>query len=266
MNIRIATPYSNLFDNETNKKAIIGLSDLIEIREANQNSNVTKSILWHCELSLVISWKQEQIDHLSSIVEGICKNCLQLEVASFHLPSCFQFNSTLEGAFIGQGLPMTEKEMLANALRNSKIIRHILNDAGFSGAKLLVENNNHLGTHAYDVVTEPRFINMLLNATEFNLLLDIAHAKISAYNTQQSEECYFESLPIDRVGQVHLSRHSVKNGLALDTHDALLDDDWIFFRNLRPRMPQLNYVTIEYYKDINTLIKLLKRLRIELKD
>ncbi len=264
MGIRIATPYSHLFESPDIKRTIISLSDMTEIRGPDQVFDITSSVLWHCELSLVRQWADKHLAYLSSIVDGLRSANVRLDVVSFHVPSRYQTNDVMEGAFVGRGEPMPEDEMLVNAGVNALTVRNMLNQAGFSNARLLVENNNHLGSDAYDTVTSPVFINRLLDLTDFGLLLDVAHARITAANTGQDEQTYFEKLPLGRAVQIHLSRHSLLEGRARDSHDTLEDDDWDFFLGLMPQLPRLAYATIEFYKDANVLAGLLKRLRREL--
>ena len=264
MSIRIATPYSHLFDSADLKRTILGLSDVTEIRGPDQVYDITHPVLWHCDLSLVRKWADKHLFYLSSIVDGFRSANVRLDVASFHVPSRYQVNDVMDGAFIGRGEPMCEDEMLANASANATTVRNMLNQAGLSDVQLLVENNNHLGSDAYDTVTAPAFINRLLDLTDFGLLLDVAHARITAANTAQDERAYFEKLPLGRAVQIHLSRHSLLDGRARDSHDALEDDDWDFFHGLMSQLPRLAYATIEFYKDANVLTGLLKRLRKEL--
>lgn len=264
MNIYIATPYSHIFDNPDVKRSILSLSDMIEVRGPDQTNGISTSGLWHCELSIVRQWADRHLAYLSSIVKGFKLANVRLEVASFHVPSRYQINEVVNGAFVGQGDPMTKDQMLVNAKNNNETLKKILTEAGFSNTRLLVENNNHLGTDAYEIVTSPIFIGDILDCTGMGLLLDVAHAKITALNTGWKEESYFEELPIERAEQIHLSHHGLASDKAFDAHDALNDDDWRFFSNLTAELPKLKYATIEYYKDANVLADLLKRLRIEL--
>jgi hypothetical protein len=262
--MRIATPYSHLFTSVDIRRTILGLSDLAEIRSPDQLSDLTPSVLWHCDLSIVRQWTHKHFDYLSSIVEGLRTADVTLEVASFHAPSRYVANDVVNGVFVGRGEPMGEGEMLAHAESNATTIRDMLRRAGYLNVQLLVENNNHLGTNAYEVVTTPEFISKLLYRSDFGLLLDVAHARITAANTGEDEQAYFEKLPLEQAVQIHLSRHSVLEDRSLDSHDALEDDDWSFFQKLAPKLPKLSFATIEYYKDANILAELIKRLRKEL--
>jgi uncharacterized protein len=264
MNIKIATPYSHLFACAEAKRRVIELSDMAEIRGPDQLLDITPNVLWHCDLSLVRPWADKHLAYLLSIVEGFRSANVKLNVASFHAPSRYQANDVAEGAFVGRGHAMAEEDMLINAQTNAATIRDMLNNSGYSNVKLLLENNNHLGTDAYEVVTCPNFITRLLDHIDFELLFDVAHARITAVNTGVDEQKYLEMLPLERAVQIHLSRHTLRDGRALDAHDALADEDWQFFHSLMPQLPKLGYATVEYYKDVDVLLGLLKRLRKEL--
>jgi hypothetical protein len=264
MKISVATPYSHIFADEMVKARMLALSDMAEIRGPEQAVCATRTVLWHCELSLVREWQDRHIAYLSEMVEGFCVAGVDLEVASFHIPSRYEKNEVVHGAFVGHGSPMSAEQMLKNSKINSQTIRDILARSGFNEAALLVENNNHLGTDAYDVVTEPLFIETLLDLIGFGLLLDVAHGRITAINTNQSELGYFEKLPIELARQIHLSRHDIRDNIAVDAHEALADDDWEFFHFLMSNAPNVNYATIEYYKNPDILEGLLTRLKSEL--
>lgn len=264
MTIEIATPYSHLFGQSDVKRRIIELSDIVEIRGPNQFFNVTPLVLWHCELSLVKKWDEKHIAYLSSVFGGLRFANIRLSLVSLHLASRYQANGVVDGAFIGRGNPMSDDEMMANAGANAETVRTLLKQAGLVDARLIVENNNHLGSDAYDRVTEPEFIKRLLDSTGFGLLLDVAHARITAANTRWSEQDYFGQLPLERAEQVHLSRHDYRQGKAVDAHDALHEHDWVFFGELMPQLPNLQYATIEFYKNSDRLVDLLKRLRVEI--
>jgi hypothetical protein len=264
MKILVATPYSHIFSDERVKARILGLSDMAEIRGPEQAMCATQTVLWHCELSLVREWRNRHISYLSEMVEGFRAAGVYLKGASFHIPSRYEKNEVVCGAFVGQGSPMSAQQMLKNSKINSQTIRSILGISGFNEATLLVENNNHLGTDAYDVVTEPLFIESLLDLTGFGLLLDVAHGRITAINTNQPELDYFEKLPIERAQQIHLSRPDIRGNVAVDAHEALTNDDWEFFHFLMTLAPNIKYATIEYYKNSDILEGLLTRLKSEL--
>ncbi len=252
MDILIATPYSDLFADENEMASLCGCSDIIELRKPAQMGKIAGKVLFHSEINLAAQWEKDEFDTLAAIAaKG------NLAALSFHLPSCYARNAMQGNRFIGIGSPWSKEEMLRHAAENILVVRRLFGD----GVDIMVENNNDLLTDAYEVVADPRFITELIGQNGIYLLLDIAHARISAHNRKREERHYFEELPLTRTRQVHLSRFAVKDGMAIDAHAALEEDDWLFCHRWLGRLPQLRYVTIEYYKDAAVLRAQLDRLR-----
>lgn len=253
MGIQIATPYSTLFDNERDKKMILDLSDAVELRRPGQAQGALGPFLYHCELSMVARWPEDERAALEALAKKV-----RLEAVSFHVLSRYEKNEIRNNAFFGLGEPYTESEMLDNAAKNVNFARRVFG----ANVPLLVENNNHLGTDAYDMVTDPAFLAQIMEANDLGLLWDIAHAKISTINRKVGLDQYLSGLPLENTVQIHLARHGVRDGVAFDAHEALEGEDWAFFEDWLPRLPKLKYATIEYYKDAATLVGQLKRLRL----
>lgn len=255
MGIRVATPFSHLFDDPGTAGAVTAASDLLELRGPEQARRAEGEVLFHCELSLAAPWGEAETGLLREMGDAARG---RLALASFHLHSRYAANEVRGGAFHGLGGAMDAGDMLANARANARAARGLLGAA----VPLLVENNNHLGTDAYDVVTEPGFIAEILDAAEAGLLLDVAHARISAANTGADEGAYFAALPLDRTAQIHLSAHGEeRGGRRFDAHEALSDEDFDYFARLLPALPGLAYATIEYYRDADVLLEQIARLR-----
>lgn len=257
--VAVAAPVSHLFHDPESARRITAASDLLELRHQSQAQDAPGQVLFHCDLSLVAPWDDVATHELSSVANGLARGGGRLEAVSFHLASQYRDNDIRDGAFVGRGTPMDAQGMLSTAVRNAEITRRI-----FPGVPLMVENNNHLGTSAYDVVTDGAFITNVTGAADAGLLLDVAHARITAANTGRREDDYFSALPLEKVWQVHLSRHGRCNDRATDAHDALADEDWEYFTALSMRTPRLRYATIEYYKDVDVLLAQTVRLRAEL--
>lgn len=254
--VRVATPFSDLFDDPEQARRITEASDLLEIRHPLQAAEVQGPALYHCELSLVAPWEDTGREELASVDRGLARTGARLEGISFHLPSRYSDNVLRDGAFEGKGEPMDAPSMLANAARNADLARR-----SFPGVSLMVENNNHLGTDAYEVVTDASFIAELTAVTDAGILLDVAHARITAANTGVGEEEYLSALPLERVWQVHLSKHGYSGGSATDAHDMLGEEDWDYFAALSTVIINLRFATIEYYRDAPGLLAQIDRLR-----
>lgn len=254
--VLVATPESHLFDDPRVGERIRAASDLLEIRRPEQAAGVRGKALYHCELSLGVPWGPEELAELGAVYDGLHAGGGRLGAVSFHLLSRYADNDVVDGAFVGRGEPMSAADILGNAAQNGALARRAL-----PATPLLVENNNHLGTDAYEAVTDPAFLVEVLDQAGADLLLDVAHARITARNTGRDEAGYLAALPLARARQVHLSRHGRAGERAVDAHEPLEDEDWTFFAGLLPRLPGLEYATIEYYKDPEALLAQIARLR-----
>ena len=116
------------------------------------------------------------------------------------------------------------------------------------GKPMTLENLSAVGhgveNSACQYVCEPGFIREVLEAADCGLLLDVAHARVTAAHMGIDEIAYLEQLPFDRVTELHFSGPRPIDGLLSDAHQApQLDDfqllDWVLER-CRPRL-----VTVE---------------------
>lgn len=125
---------------------------------------------------------------------------------------------------------------------------------------LLLENLNYCPGGAYEYVCAPDFIARTLEETGASLLLDIAHAQVSAERLGLSFEQYVGRLPLERVREVHISGTRPRNGMIFDAHEELLEDQYALLVSvLRQTSPAV--LTLEYQGDEALLLRQLERLR-----
>jgi uncharacterized protein (UPF0276 family) len=108
---------------------------------------------------------------------------------------------------------------------------------------------------------EPSVINRVLAETGCEMLLDLAHARVSAGSLGLPVEDYLLQLPLEKSRQVHISGVRVIEGELQDSHETLTEEgygllDWVLKR-IKPEM-----VTLEYFReDKDGLKQMLFRLR-----
>ena len=125
---------------------------------------------------------------------------------------------------------------------------------------LILENLDYCPGGAYEHICEPQFIAAVLAETSAGLLLDLAHARVSAARIGIPIETYLAQLPLDCVRQIHISGPRPRDGVLADAHEPLLDEDYALLRNvLRQTRPLA--LTLEYYDDEAALLKQIARLR-----
>jgi uncharacterized protein (UPF0276 family) len=111
---------------------------------------------------------------------------------------------------------------------------------------LLLENLDYWPTGAYEYVSEPDFVASVIEDAGVEFLLDIAHAQVAAARLGMRSDDYLDRLPLHRIRQIHVSGPRVRDGVLIDAHEPLTDEDYrLLGRVLRARRPSA--VTFEYH-------------------
>jgi uncharacterized protein (UPF0276 family) len=145
-------------------------------------------------------------------------------------------------------------ELLANICRN------VCGLALAIPVPLILENLDYCPGGAYEHICEPAFIAAVLNETRAGLLLDLAHARVSAARLGLPIEDYLGQLPLDRVRQLHISGPRLRDGVLFDAHEALLEEDYALLEWVLRRTRPLA-LTLEYNREEAELRAELTRLR-----
>lgn len=93
------------------------------------------------------------------------------------------------------------------------------------GRLFAVENVSSYLTYRASRMTEWQFVAEVLERADCGMLLDVNNVFVSSVNHGFDPTTYIDSLPLDRVVQIHLAGHSVMDGYRLDTHDAPICDE-----------------------------------------
>lgn len=125
---------------------------------------------------------------------------------------------------------------------------------------ILIENLDYNPTNAYEYVCEPVFIRQVLEETATWLLLDLAHARVTAHAFGIAVEDYIDQLPLTKVRQIHLNRPGWRDNRLVDSHLALEEEDYQLFENILSQC-QPWAVTLEYNKDHDLIWSQIEQLR-----
>jgi uncharacterized protein (UPF0276 family) len=72
---------------------------------------------------------------------------------------------------------------------------------------------------------EPAFVRAVAEAADCKILLDVNNVFVNANNFNLDAHAYIESLPLDRVVEIHMAGHDVEDAeTLLDTHGAAMVD------------------------------------------
>ena len=125
---------------------------------------------------------------------------------------------------------------------------------------ILIENLDYNPTRAYEYVCEPDFIQQVIQETDTWLLLDLAHARVSAHAFNLPVQDYISQLPLEKVRQIHLNRPSWRDNRLIDAHLELAEEDYHLFEQVLGRC-QPWAVTLEFQQDPDQIPIQITRLR-----
>ncbi len=99
--------------------------------------------------------------------------------------------------------------------------------AGFLEIPIAVENVSSYAEFHESQMTEWEFLNEVVHAADCGILLDVNNIYVSSQNHGFDPLEYLNSVPADRVAQIHIAGHSKFEKYTLDTHDhPVLDPVW----------------------------------------
>jgi uncharacterized protein (UPF0276 family) len=251
---KIATPISHLFKNEADAKLITSNSDCLECRDHSPaEPHLDLHELFHFELQVIHPIDEGGFKY----IENTFRSKPLLKLASFHVASCCDKPVLVDGVFQIGGKEYNREELLSIAAYNIARISTFMPQ----GMTICVENNNYLLSPAYKYVIDADFLNEIVIKNDIYFLYDIAHAHISAINMGISFAEYYGGLPIARTKQVHICKFGMKSETeAFDAHYA---PDEMIYNELRKVIKDgdVQYVTVEYYKETPGLIAALEYLK-----
>lgn len=255
--MKLTTPISHLFNDHENAIKIIESSDFLEARERTANLRFNNTTHYHIDFDLNLGINEKQIQFLIDNVQP--RN--EIEFITFQASRDCEKIKSKNGIYYPESQAFTLEEQLKNTKQSILKIQNILG----KDRKIGIENNNYYPTGAYDICTSSEYISEIVNTLNCHLLLDIAHALVTCANKEISFEKYTNSLlKTEKCSQIHICQpkylYNHKKIMAIDSHDIpsfeLTDlsikicKEW-----------NINFITIEYYKDAEILISYLNFIR-----
>jgi uncharacterized protein (UPF0276 family) len=142
--------------------------------------------------------------------------------------------SRLDGRCFPDLLPVPRtNEVLARCAANIGRVQDVL------GRQILIENPTHylaLRDHSW---SETSFLAELCRRSGCGLLIDVNNVAVGAHNTGFDAVEWLDSIPADRVREVHLAGHSAdaEGTLLIDSHDAPVSPEvWALYEALIERI------------------------------
>lgn len=250
----LTVPVSDLLLRPEAAARLDALAEAYELRDhyGPRDFDTARPVLLHSDESLLAPL---DADPLARRAEPFAARGL-LRVVSLHALARCTAPRLEGGMFRPGGRPMDADEMVDNAARNVALLRRVFGPE----VVVAVENNNYYPTPAYELVAEPAFLARVVAESGAALLLDAAHAFISARNMGRAAASYFAGLPLAEVVQLHVAGFGESGAVWRDVHEAPTDEQWRASLDLLPRLPNLRYAALEYYRDLDRLVALMERL------
>jgi uncharacterized protein (UPF0276 family) len=97
----------------------------------------------------------------------------------------------------------------------------------FLEVPVVVENVSSYAEFHASEMTEWEFLNEVVEDADCGILLDVNNIYVSSQNHSFDPFIYVNSVPPERVAQIHIAGHSKYRKYILDTHDhAVIDPVW----------------------------------------
>ncbi|MDR2340253.1 MAG: DUF692 family protein [Deltaproteobacteria bacterium] len=254
----LGLPVSHLFDraNPTTNE-LLRLADVLEVKNPNPPSFLPEDApkVFHWGYGIVEDDFKEQLPPVADYLRDAKPSLFSCDLG----PSARRHEGILPSSPI-----LGKKAIFERAKLNMGLLR-----TSYDGPVGL-ENYNFYPTGLYNLVCDPDFIAEFLDRFNAGLVLDLAHAAISAVNMGFDPLSYLGKLPLEKVVEIHVSRPLLPTEpgrLGVDTHEYPEEREfsWLSFVLERTRNAGLKpIVLIEYYKDLERLKESMLRLAKEL--
>lgn len=249
--VRLCAPLSEVF--ERNRDAVLPLTAAVSYKEPSEVSFPWRECLLESSLNLLAPGFPEQVAALLPALETGKYRSFAGDLG----PNCgrWRLGESPNGfpRYLPEGDILSEGEALDILGANVRFLRERL------PVEIKVENLNYFPTGAYEWVCEPEAISRCLSSAGIELLLDLAHALISAHNLGCDAEDYLSRLPLDCVSELHVSRAGLVGGIWEDTHEVPEEREFELMEFVLARAP-VELVTLEYYRDDAPYVKGLREL------
>ena len=141
-------------------------------------------------------------------------------------------------------VPYTEESLKHIVERIKQVQDYLERPMAFENPSTYLEFNS-------SSMPEAEFIARMVEESGCWLLLDVNNVYVSCYNHRLDPKSYIDSMPLDRVVQVHLAGHENYDTHIVDTHNRpVIDEVWSLYRYLLSQCDHRPNTMIEWDDDI----------------
>ncbi len=111
------------------------------------------------------------------------------------------------------------------------VVERVKRVQGELGVPFALENASSYMELRESTIPEPAFLAEVAERADCGILLDVNNVHVSAYNHGFDARAYVDTIPADRVVQIHLAGHEDRGAYLLDTHgDHVRAEVWDLYR------------------------------------
>ena len=131
------------------------------------------------------------------------------------------------------------------------IIQRIREVQDYLERPIALENPSTYLEFKHSSMPEAEFIARMAEESGCNLLLDVNNVYVTCFNHRLDPKTYLDTLPLERVIQIHLSGHTNKGTHIIDTHDDhVVDDVWQLYQYVLHKAGRVPNTMVEWDDNI----------------
>ncbi len=120
----------------------------------------------------------------------------------------------------------------------------------------LLENVTYYMTPSRSEMSEAQFVRAILEEADCGLLLDVSNVVLNSKNHGYDPQAFIRSLPMERIGHLHLAGYEQHGDVLLDTHaKPVSDETWDLYKFVIEQIGRTS-VLVEWDAEIPTLARL----------
>lgn len=168
---------------------------------------------------------------------------------------------SVDGRYLNDLLPLPYTEEAVQHLAD-----RVMQTQDYLGRSIMVENVSCYLQFVHSHLCEWEFVTAVAERADCGILLDVNNVYVNAHNHDFNSFRFFDGIPGDRVGEIHLAGHTTKEyeegSIIIDTHDQeVCNDVWALYGEAIRRYGQ-KPTLIEWDSDLPELQVLLDQAEI----
>ncbi|MEK6300964.1 MAG: DUF692 domain-containing protein [Acidobacteriota bacterium] len=204
--------------------------------------------------------KRAEVQELAEVVPLVLHG-VELSIGTFgsvdqsHLQKMRQVADWARAYWVSDHLCLTRVPGLAignltpvpfSEASSANIIANARYAASSFDCPFLLENISYYFQPLPREMSEAEFISRVVEGADCYLLLDLTNVQNNAVNMNYDPYVFLDSVPLERVVQIHLAGGYYLSSVLLDTHSHPVPSDvFDLLRYVAPRMPNLRGILIE---------------------